>query len=207
MRTSMMFAGMIGLLVCLAAPPAAEAVQSDLVKVCVENIGRQTVVRYIVGTQRCTKGRKTLFLDRPGYSPRDFAGRASDELDECTVLDSFVDSQGNEIDLCVGVLEVGPPDDTVLQCAIWLDGAAEYLVASDDNEPAGFLATPEGNNIFAFTQQATPGAHGAVALDITFFHPADGYIIQVDLDFLIWPIDGDCVAVGRASNASLEARD
>lgn len=207
MRASIMSAGMTGLLACLMAPPAAEATQSDLARVCVDGSGRQTPVRYIAGRQTCTLGRKTLLLDRPGYGARDFAGRASDEVDACTRLDAFVDSQGNRIDLCVGFLEAGPAGDTVLQCAVWLDGAEEYLVASDDNEPAGFLATPEGNNVFAFTQQATPGAHGAVALDITFFHPEDGYIIQVDLDFLVWPTDGDCVAVGRSSKASLAARD
>jgi hypothetical protein len=203
----MTFTAMAGLLVCLAAAPTAEAVQSDLVKVCVDSAGRQTAVRYIAGRQVCTNGRKTLFLDRPGYSPRDFAARASDEIDECTEADSFVDSRENEITLCVGILEVGPPDDTVLQCAIWLDGADEYLVASNSLEPAGFLATPEGNNIFASVQQATPGAHGGAARDITFFHPDDGYVIEVDLEFLIWPSEGACVAVGRASNAPLSSRD
>jgi hypothetical protein len=208
MRTSMTFATTVtALALCVSVPDYAAATQSDLLKFCIDERGRKTPVRYIAGRQTCGS-LETIFIDRPDYSPRDFATRASDEVDECTEADFFLDSHENEITLCVGLLEIVPPDSPpFLQCSIWLDGADEYLVMSNGTEPAGFLATPEGNNIFAFTQQATPGAHGGAARDITFFHPDGGYIIEVDLEFLIWPIDGDCVAVDRASNATLEARD
>jgi hypothetical protein len=32
-------------------------------------------------------------------------------------------------------------------------------------------------------------------------------VIEVDLTLLIWPMDGDCFAIGRATNAALDARD
>ena len=141
----MKWLSMIASSMALLLATEVEAVQSDLVKVCVDNKGRKTPVRYIAGRQTCGN-LKTLSLDRPAYGVADFSGTASDELDECTVLDgAFPD----DIALCLGLQEIGPEGEQVEVCSVWLDGANEYLVASDGTEPAGFLATPEGNNIFA----------------------------------------------------------
>jgi len=176
---------------CLIASEAP-ATQSDLAKFCVANSGGRTVVRYIVGSQRCLTTEKTIFLDRPGYSPRDFAGVAPDEVNECKLLDTYVDAQGNEIDLCVGVVDIVLEDgaEPFEACSVWLEGAEDYLVANE----------PEFTDVYT-----EPGS--AVARELTYFHPVDGYTIEVDIELLIWPEEGNWTAVGRATNAPLTSRD
>jgi hypothetical protein len=182
--------------------PAADAAdtQSDLVKVCVDAAGRP--VRIITGTQTCGS-RRTILLDRPGYSPRDFAGSPEGEIDECTVLDIFPGG----IALCVGYQEIGPVGQEIEVCSTWLEGPTLHVASNDGFGDTGFLFTPEGANIFASVRQAIANSsgRGATTREITFFRD-DGYVYEIDLTLLIWPPDGECVAIGRASNASVSVR-
>ena len=179
----------------LTVPADAEAVQSDLVTVCVDARGNKTPVRYVAGQQTC--GRlNTLFLDQPGHNPRDFSGSPGGAIDECTVLTIFPE----DIALCVGYQQIGPAGQEIVVCSTWLEGPTLHVASNDGFGDTGFLFTPEGSNIFASVQQAIPNSsgRGATTREITFFRP-DGYVYEIDLNLLIWPENGECVAIGRAS--------